>query len=143
MFASLWGVESLDKNMGDFPGAPVAKNPPSSVGDVGLIPDRATKPAVATTEARVLYSRAPPIHQQKAPPRAAAKTQHSRLYTRGFPGGAAVRPRLPVQGMQVQHLDREDPLEEEMASHSSILARRSLQTGASKAVVHQVAESQT
>ena len=99
----------INKNMGDFPGAPVATNPPSSVGDVGLIPDRATKPAVATTEARVLYSRAPPIHQQKAPPGAAAKTQHS-------PGGATVRARLPVQGMQVQHLDREDPLEEEMAS---------------------------
>ena len=29
---------------------------------------------------------------------------------------------LPVQGMQVQTLDQEDPLEEEMANYSSILA---------------------
>ena len=43
----------------------------------------------------------------------------------GFPGGSVVK-NLPVmqeiQEMQVQPLDREDPLEEEMATYSSILA---------------------
>ena len=40
----------------------------------------------------------------------------------GCPGGPAWRTPLPVQEMQVQSLGREDPLEEEMATHSSILA---------------------
>ena len=42
-----------------------------------------------------------------------------------FPGGSAVTNRLPVQKTQetqVQALGWEDPLEEEMATHSSILA---------------------
>ena len=34
------------------------------------------------------------------------------------------RIRLPVQEMRVQSLGQEDPLEEEMATHSSILAWR-------------------
>ena len=29
--------------LGDFPGGPVVKNPPSNAGDVGLIPGRGTK----------------------------------------------------------------------------------------------------
>ena len=45
----------------------------------------------------------------------------------GFLGGAAVK-NLPVgketQEMQVRSLSREDPLEEGLASHSSILAWR-------------------
>ena len=47
--------------------------------------------------------------------------------TVGFPGGAVVK-NLPaiagifIQEMWVRSLDREDPLEEEMATHSSILA---------------------
>ena len=41
---------------------------------------------------------------------------------RSFPGGSAVRIRLPIQETQVQSLSQEDPLEEEMATHSSILA---------------------
>ena len=42
-----------------------------------------------------------------------------------FPGVSVVKNRLPVQEkqeMQVQSLSWEDPLEEEMATHSSILA---------------------
>ena len=43
----------------------------------------------------------------------------------GFPGGSAVK-NLPVmqetQEMQVQSLGQDDPLEEEMAIHTSILA---------------------
>ena len=40
----------------------------------------------------------------------------------GFPGGSAVKNLPAVQETQVQSLGREDPLEEEMATHSSILA---------------------
>ena len=42
--------------------------------------------------------------------------------------------------MQVQSLGREDPLEEDMATHSSILA---MDRGAWRATAHKVAESQT
>ena len=42
--------------------------------------------------------------------------------TRGFPGGSVVKNPLPVQEMQVQSLGQEDPLEKEMATHSSIIA---------------------
>ena len=42
--------------------------------------------------------------------------------TGGFPGGSVVK-NLPVmQETQVQSLGWEDPLEKEMATHSSILA---------------------
>ena len=44
------------------------------------------------------------------------------------------------QEMQVQSLGQEDPLEEEMATHSSILAWETLDGGAWWAVVHGVAE---
>ena len=40
----------------------------------------------------------------------------------GFPNGLVVKNRPTVQEMQIRSLDREDPLEEEMATHSSILA---------------------
>jgi len=45
--------------------------------------------------------------------------------TKGFPGGTVVKILLPVQEIQemrVQFLGLEDPLEEEMALNSSILA---------------------
>ena len=40
----------------------------------------------------------------------------------GFPGGSGVQNRLPVQETQVHSMGGEDPLEKEMAIHSSILA---------------------
>jgi len=43
----------------------------------------------------------------------------------GFPGGSAVKNPTAMQEtreMQVQFLGREDPLKEEMTTHSSILA---------------------
>ena len=40
----------------------------------------------------------------------------------GLPGGSVVKIPLPMQEMQVQSLGLEDPLEKEMATHSSILA---------------------
>ena len=42
----------------------------------------------------------------------------------GFPGGSGVKNPLAMQEMQIQSLSGEDPLEEGMVSHSSILARR-------------------
>ena len=40
---------------------------------------------------------------------------------KGFPGGSAVKNPLPMQDTQVWSLGQEDPLENEMATHSSIL----------------------
>ena len=40
----------------------------------------------------------------------------------GFPGDSAVKNPPAMQETQVQSLDWQDPLEEEMATHSSILA---------------------
>ena len=50
---------------------------------------------------------------------------------RGSPGASVVKTRLPMQQTQeagVQSLGQEDPLEEEMAIHSSILAWRTPRT---------------
>ena len=41
---------------------------------------------------------------------------------RGFTGGSAVKNLSAMQKTQVQSLGQEDPLEKEMATHSSILA---------------------
>ena len=38
-----------------------------------------------------------------------------------FPGGTVLKTLIAMQEMQVKSLGREDPLEEEMATHSSIL----------------------
>ena len=46
---------------------------------------------------------------------------HHRL---GFPGGSVVKNPPAMQETRIQSLDREDPLEKEMAAHSSILAQR-------------------
>ena len=49
----------MEKNMRDFPGGPVVKNPPSNAGDAGSIPGQGAKipqsmrqlsPCTATTE---------------------------------------------------------------------------------------------
>ena len=45
------------------------------------------------------------------------------LSKQGFPGGSVVKNLPAVQETQVQPLGKEDPLDEEMATHSSILAR--------------------
>ena len=45
-----------------------------------------------------------------------------------FPGGSMVKNHLPMQEVQVRSLGRGDPLEEEMATHSSILVWRVLWT---------------
>ena len=48
------------------------------------------------------------------------KTQSS--FCKGFPGGAVVKNLAVMQETLVQSLGREDPLEKEMATHSSVLA---------------------
>ena len=50
------------------------------------------------------------------------------MLTVGFPGGSAVKNLPAVQETQGQSLAWEDPLEEEMATHSSILAWEILRT---------------
>ena len=42
----------------------------------------------------------------------------------GFPGGSVIKNPTAMQEMQVPSLDQEDPLEEGMATHFSILAWR-------------------
>ena len=44
------------------------------------------------------------------------------MYAKGYPGGSAVKNPPAMQETWVQSLGREDPLEKEMAAHSSILA---------------------
>ena len=65
----------------------------------------------------------------------------------GFPGGLLVMNLLAMQKMQeiqVQSLGGEDPLEEEMATHSSILSWRiPLDRGAWQATAHGVTKGQT
>ena len=43
-------------------------------------------------------------------------------YTKGFPGGSVIKNPPPKQERLVQSLGQEDPLQKEMATHSSILA---------------------
>ena len=49
----------------------------------------------------------------------------------GFPGGSAIKNPPAMWETQVRSLGWEDPLEEEMATHSSVLAWRILWTGES------------
>ena len=64
----------------------------------------------------------------------------------GFPGGSVVKnsPAVPEpQEMRVRSLGREDPLEEGMATHSSILAWRiPMDRGAWQATTHRVEKNQ-
>ena len=46
-----------------------------------------------------------------------------------------------IQETQVQSLDREDPLEKGMVTHSSILAENSMDGGGWRATVHRTAKS--
>ena len=49
---------------------------------------------------------------------------YSGLLPKGFPGVSAIKNLLANAGAEVRSLGREDPLEEDMATHSSILAWR-------------------
>ena len=58
----------------------------------------------------------------------------------GLPWWLMVRILLPMQDTETQSLDWEDPLEEEMATNSSILAwKNPMDKGAWQATVHGVA----
>ena len=56
-----------------------------------------------------------------------------------FPGGSVVKNLPAKQELQVQFLDQEDPLEMEMATHSSILAWRIPWSGVQENTVHGLA----
>ena len=62
----------------------------------------------------------------------------------GFPGGSVVKNLPAKQETWVQSLGWEDPLEKEMATHSSILDWRiPMDRGAWWATIHRVEKSQT
>ena len=56
-----------------------------------------------------------------------------------FPGGSVVKNPPAVRETQAQPLGWEDPLEEGMAAHSSVLAWRIRDSGAWQVTVHRVA----
>ena len=59
----------------------------------------------------------------------------------GFPGGSVVKNPPAMQEMQAWFLGQEDPLEKEMATHSSILAWEiPMDRGACWATVHGITE---
>ena len=51
-----------------------------------------------------------------------------KMKKRSFPGGSAVKNPLVKQGMWVHSLGQDNPLEKEMATHSSVLACKILWT---------------
>ena len=53
---------------------------------------------------------------------------HLLSFLLGFPGGLVSLPMQEMREMQVQSMGREDPLEEDMATHPSILAWKILWT---------------
>ena len=62
----------------------------------------------------------------------------------GFPGGSMVKNMPAMWEIWVQSLGWEDPLEEGIATHSTILAWKiPTESGAWRATVHGVAKSQT
>ena len=64
------------------------------------------------------------------------------LFFWGLPGGSAVKNSPAIQEKWVCSLGREDPLEKDMATHSSIFAwKNPIDRGAWWAMVHGVAES--
>ena len=61
-----------------------------------------------------------------------------------FPGGSVVKNQLAMKEMQFQSLGGEEPLEEGMATYSSIIAWRiPMDRGAWRAAVHRVTKSWT
>ena len=66
------------------------------------------------------------------------------MFILGFPDGSVVKNLPAMQETRVQSLGWEDPLEEGMTTHSSILAWRiPMDRGAWRATVHGVKKSQT
>ena len=60
----------------------------------------------------------------------------------GFPSGSGVKNLPAVKETWAQSLGQEDTLEEEMATHSSVLAEKNpMDRGAWRATVHGIAES--
>ena len=62
-------------------------------------------------------------------------------YTLGFPGGSMVKNQPAKQQTRIQSLSQENSLEEEMATHSTILAWKIPWRGAWRATIRGVTES--
>ena len=58
-------------------------------------------------------------------------------HTMGFPGGSVVKNQPAMQETRVQSR-QEDPLEEEMATHSNILGKNPMDRGTWWATIHDV-----
>ena len=72
------------------------------------------------------------------------RTREGYSVFKGFPGGSVVKNPPAMQEVSVQSLCREDPLEKEMATHSTILAWEVPWTGrAWWVIVHGVTKSRT
>ena len=64
------------------------------------------------------------------------------LENMSFPSGSVVKNLLPVQETCIQSLVLEDPLEQDMAAHTSILVWRiPMDRGAWRATVHGISKS--
>ena len=69
---------------------------------------------------------------------------YSCMQRTSLPGGSVIKNLPANEEMQVRSLDQEDPLEQEMATHSSILAWKvSIDRGACRATVCGVAKNWT
>ena len=65
------------------------------------------------------------------------------IFNLGFPHGSVVKNPLANAGGTSSILGQEDPLEKEMATHSSILAWRTMDRGVWQTAVHGVAKGWT
>ena len=87
------------------------------------------------------------LHSSRAGPEREGRTHEDILiclYFQASLGAQLVKNLLAMQETQVQSLGWEDPLEEEMATHSSILAWRiPMDRGAWQATVYGVAKNRT
>ena len=88
---------------------------------------------------------------QKEEALAVSEIYGSLMWLQGFPGGSVVKNPPANAGDKVQSLDQDDPLEKEMAIHSSIVAWEiswteqtgGLQSMESKRVRHELGTKQT
>ena len=102
----------LRMDLGDFPGGPVVGTSPSNAWGVGSIPGRGAKiPYALWLKKQNINNRSNSVTNSVK----TLKLVHVKM--------AQMVKHLPtMQETQVQSLGREDPLEKEMATHSSTLA---------------------
>ena len=126
-----------------FPCVSAGKESACNVGDLDLIPGLGRSPGEGK-DYPLQYSGLKNSMDCIVHEVAKSRTQVSDFYFTWASLVAQMVKSLPaVQDTWVRSLDQEDPLEKEMATHSSILAWRiSMDRGAWRAMVHGVAKSQ-